>query len=330
MMPSDSQSKAATDRSEACDHTHAIVLEEPGALGLRSLPLAAPAADEVVVATRYSGISTGTERLLWQGNMPPFPGMGYPLVPGYESIGEIVDAGADARHRLGERVFVSGANCYGEVRGLFGGSASHLRVDQTKALTIDPGLEEHGTLLALAATALHALYLEEPPLLPDLIVGHGVLGRLLARATIACGGAPTVWEANPARCTDAEYPVVQPTEDDARSYQRVCDVSGDPSVLNQIMPHLAVGGEVVLAGFYAAPVTFDFPPAFMREAKVRIAAQWLPEDLTRANALVTAGELSLAGLITHRATPADAPAAYETAFEDPDCLKMILDWRSRP
>jgi 3-hydroxyethyl bacteriochlorophyllide a dehydrogenase len=28
--------------------------------------------------------------------MPSFPGMGYPLVPGYESVGRIVDAGADA------------------------------------------------------------------------------------------------------------------------------------------------------------------------------------------------------------------------------------------
>ena len=30
----------------------------------------------------WSGISTGTERLLWSGRMPPFPGLGYPLVPG--------------------------------------------------------------------------------------------------------------------------------------------------------------------------------------------------------------------------------------------------------
>ena len=45
----------------------------------------------------WSGISTGTEKLLWSGRMPPFPGMGYPLVPGYESVGRIV-AG---RRRLG-------------------------------------------------------------------------------------------------------------------------------------------------------------------------------------------------------------------------------------
>jgi bacteriochlorophyllide a dehydrogenase len=43
----------------------------------------------VVVDVEWSGISTGTERLLFTGRMPPSPGMGYPLVPGYESVGRV-------------------------------------------------------------------------------------------------------------------------------------------------------------------------------------------------------------------------------------------------
>jgi 3-hydroxyethyl bacteriochlorophyllide a dehydrogenase len=39
------------------------------------------------------------------------------------------------------------------------------------------------------------------------------------------------------------------------------------------------------------------------------------------------GRLSLDGLITHTQTPARAREAYEVAFGDPQCLKMILDWR---
>ena len=37
--------------------------------------------------------------------------------------------------------------------------------------------------------------------------------------------------------------------------------------------------------------------------------------------------LSLAGLITHRHDALAADAAYRTAFGDPACLKMTLDWR---
>ncbi|MEL7345971.1 MAG: chlorophyll synthesis pathway protein BchC, partial [Pseudomonadota bacterium] len=66
---------------------------------------------------------------------------------------------------------------------------------------------------------------------------------------------------------------------------------------------------------------------FMKEARLRIAAEWTPDDLIATRDLVETGALSLDGLITHRAPAARAPAAYETAFSDPDCLKMILDWR---
>jgi 3-hydroxyethyl bacteriochlorophyllide a dehydrogenase len=45
-------------------------------------------------------------------------------------------------------------------------------------------------------------------------------------------------------------------------------------------------------------------------------------------ALAESGLLSLDGLITHRADATSADAAYRTAFGDPACLKMILDWRS--
>ena len=34
------------------------------------------------------------------------------------------------------------------------------------------------------------------------------------------------------------------------------------------------------------------------------------------------------GLITHRAPAETAPDAYRTAFENPDCPKMVLDWKA--
>jgi len=44
--------------------------------------------------------------------------------------------------------------------------------------------------------------------------------------------------------------------------------------------------------------------------------------------LCASGRLSLDDLITHRQTPQQADAAYRQAFGDPDCLKMLIDWRS--
>ena len=51
-----------------------------------------------------------------------------------------------------------------------------------------------------------------------------------------------------------------------------------------------------------------------------------PADLAATRALIEAGALSLDGLITHRRPGTAAAEAYQTAFEDADCLKMILDW----
>lgn len=306
----------------------AVVLAAPEDLALSRLALSDAGEEDVVVDVEWSGISTGTERLLWSGRMPPFPGMGYPLVPGYESVGRVAAAGSRSGGREGDRVFVPGARCFGEVRGLFGGAASRLVVPGARVTPIDERLGERGVLLALAATARHALAVPGAAL-PDLIVGHGVLGRMLARLTVLQGGSPVVWETRADRRGGAEgYRVADPDEDKRRDYRAIYDASGDASLLDSLIGRLAPGGEIVLAGFYSERLSFAFPPAFMREARIRIAAQWLEADLAAVAELAGSGRLSLDGLITHRQEPGRAADAYRTAFDDPACLKMVLDWRA--
>ena len=310
---------------EGCMDAMAVLLEAPERLSLRPLVLNPMAAADVCVEIHWSGISSGTEKLLWTGRMPSFPGMGYPLVPGYESVGQVVDAGAKARSRIGEWVFVPGANCYQDARGLFGGTAQTVILPGARAVPIDSGLGRDGILIALAATAYHAIAGGNAP---DLIVGHGILGRLLARLTIACGApAPTVWETNAARLDATSYAVTHPDDDDRRDYRTICDASGAADALDLLIPRLVKGGEIVLAGFYDR-LSFAFPPAFLREARLRIAAEFTPADIGATTALIGSGALKLDGLISHERPAAEAAEAYPQAFTNPACLKMVLDWRS--
>ena len=305
----------------------AIVFQQPKSLALTGLSLPEMGAADVKVEVEFSGISTGTERLLWDGTMPAFPGMGYPLVPGYETVGRVVDAGDQATLKVGTRVYIPGSQCFQEARNLFGGSASKLVVPSARALPIQESLAEQGVLFALAATAYHA-HSAPGTKQPDLIVGHGVLGRMIARLAVLAGGHPVVWDTNPARRSGAVgYEVIDPSTDTRKNYKCICDVSGVSSLLDELIGRLAPGGEVVLAGFYDTPLSFVFPPAFMREARIRVAAQWSPPDLAAVIALAGDGLLSLDGLITHRQDATQADAAYRTAFGDADCLKMVLDWR---
>ena len=306
--------------------TLAVVIEAPELLALRRLDLVDLSDDDLLVQIDWSGISTGTERLLWSGRMPPFPGLGYPLVPGYESVGRVIDAGAAVREQIGRTVFVPGSSGFKDARGLFGGAARLLVVKAMRVVPLDDSLGEQGVLIALAATARHAI--GDGPA-PDLIVGHGVLGRLLARVAMAQGAPPpTVWETNAARRAGATgYPVIHPDDDPRRDYRTIQDVSGDSAILDALIGRLARGGEVVLAGFYDQPLSFAFPAAFMKEARFRVAAEWSPPDLAATMRLIESGALSLDGLITHRRPALEAEPAYVTAFTDPTCLKMVLDWR---
>ncbi|RYD93372.1 MAG: hypothetical protein EOP61_23700, partial [Sphingomonadales bacterium] len=79
-----------------------------------------------------------------------------------------------------------------DARGLFGGTAQRVVLPSARALPIDESLGAEGILIALAATAYHAVAGGSAP---DLVIGHGIVGRLIARIAIALGApVPTVWE----------------------------------------------------------------------------------------------------------------------------------------
>ena len=89
--------------------TNAIVLTEPKSIAARELGLVDVGPGDVQVAIDWSAISSGTERLLYTGRMPAFPGMGYPLVPGYEAVGRVTIADEAGTLRVGDTVFVPGS-----------------------------------------------------------------------------------------------------------------------------------------------------------------------------------------------------------------------------
>ena len=216
--------------------------------------------------------------------MPPFPGLGYPLVPGYEAVGEILECPKGASLKVGDLVFVPGSNGFVDAKGLFGGSARHLVTSVKRVTKINSQIGEKGVLYALAATARHALTGPDAKF-PDLIIGHGALGRLLARITIIAGGKPpTVWEIDEKRAVGAfGYEVVHPNDDEKNNYTSVFDASGRSDLLDDWIGHCAAGAEIVLAGFYADRINFAFPKAFMKEIKIRISAEWKQADMRAVN-----------------------------------------------
>src|SRR5471032_1808830 len=97
----------------AADEARAFWIAEPGRGEIRTEPLAALADGDVLVRARFSGISRGTEALVFQGRVPasehermraPFQAGDFPapVKYGYASVGTVEHGPADLQ---GRRVF---------------------------------------------------------------------------------------------------------------------------------------------------------------------------------------------------------------------------------
>lgn len=156
----------------------AFWLSAPGRGELRRGPLAAPSENEVLVRALVSGVSRGSEALVFAGRVPesqyaamrcPFQEGQFPapVKYGYASVG-VVEAGA--RALLGKRVFCLHPH------------QDRYVVPEAAVLPLpDEVSTERAVLAANMETALNGLW-DAPPLIGDrvAVVGCGTVGALAA------------------------------------------------------------------------------------------------------------------------------------------------------
>ncbi|MGC9670544.1 zinc-dependent alcohol dehydrogenase [Planosporangium sp. 12N6] len=162
---------------------HAFWLRSPGAGEIRPVALPAPGPDEVAVRTRYSGISRGTETLVFSGQVPesqhdamraPFQEGDFPapVKYGYLNVGVVEQGPAELR---GRTVFC-----------LYPHQTAYV-VPASAVVPVPDGVPAARAVLAgTVETAVNALW-DAAPLVGDrvTVVGAGMVGccvaRLLAR-----------------------------------------------------------------------------------------------------------------------------------------------------
>jgi threonine dehydrogenase-like Zn-dependent dehydrogenase len=182
----------------AADEARAFWIAEPGRGELRAERLPEPAADEVVVRTLFSGISRGTEALVFEGRVPaserqrmraPFQRGEFPapVKYGYASVGE-VERGP--RELQGRRVFVLHPH---QTRYVVPASAVHLLPD---------GLApERAVLAANLETALNGVWDARPQVGDRItVIGAGTVGCLAGWIAGRIAGCEVeLVDTNPAR-----------------------------------------------------------------------------------------------------------------------------------
>lgn len=315
--------------------TQAVVIPEPGKVELQEVTLKQPGAGDVVIETAYTSISAGTERMLLAGQMP-HPMLSLPVVPGYETVGRVVEVGAEVDPSWCDRwVYVGGALCYDGVNGAWGGQAATLFTDASRVVPLDGVNPEQGVLLALSATALHGVDRANVQAGQRvLVLGQGPVGQLAARFAQARGASVIVADRVASRLSRSVADQVVNVGEAALSeaieepVDTIIEATGSMEALAGALPHLSSGGTVLLLGYYSK-LDLPYMPLFLKEAQLVTAKEWAANDLARCRDLIIDGTLDVAPLITHRRPIDDIAAAYETAFNEPDCLKLILDWTTQ-
>ena len=325
--------------------TKAIVIPAANSVEIRDVELKPLGAEDVLVRTTITSISAGTERMLMRGVMP-HPMLQFPVVPGYETVGEVIDAGADAQEWLGRRVYVGGNYGFIGVNPAFGGQSQFIVAPASHLTDLQSLSDEQGVMLALAATALHGVDVAEirdlrlevdrpsPITNPQslLITGQGIVGQLAARFAKARGATVHALDKVPARLRLSQADEIispeppPPGPPSPGKYDVLIDATGKMEAIALRLMSMKKGGRVVLLGYYDK-VELPYMPVFLRELTLAASKEWAPGDLARARDAIGAGEIDIRPLITHCMNAGDAPKAFDIAFNDPDCVKMILDWK---
>ncbi len=317
----------------------------PGRVEVSATDLADPGPGELLVRTRFSGISSGTELLAFRGLLDPD-------LPRDERIGAL---GGTFRFP-----FAYGYSCVGEVErsdGTVGPGALvfafHPHQDRIVAAADDvvvlpPGTDPRlATLLPHVETGLQ-LSLDAGPVARETVAvtGLGVVGVLTALLLQRAGA--TVVGSDPSeerRSLAAELGIAAVAPEELRSHlpaggvPLLLELSGSPGALGGALDLLAHEGTALVGSWYGTrPVELPLGGAFhrrrltIRSSQVStipaaLAGRWTV-DRRRQEAVALLGELPLSALATTEYAFEDAAAAYRALDSAaPGVVHVALSYR---
>jgi 2-desacetyl-2-hydroxyethyl bacteriochlorophyllide A dehydrogenase len=300
---------------------------------IRELPTPRPAADEVLVRTLCSGISSGTERLVYRGEIPDELALddtigalagtfSYPFAYGYACVGEVAESG--------EAVFA-----FHPHQDLFTARADEL----IPVPAIDPA---SATLFPLVETALQVT-LDAGSGYRDrvIVLGAGVLGLLTGLLLQRSGWRPVIAEPQAWRRAMAGtfgVSTAAPEELLRAEVPLVVDASGNPEAPAMALNMLAHEGTLLVASWFGTkPVVLPLGGAFHRRRLVirstqvstvptRLSGTWT-RSRRRREAVELLAELPLAQLCTHVFAFAQAAEAFQAVDQgEPGLMHAVLDY----
>ncbi|OIB57925.1 zinc-binding dehydrogenase [Natrialba sp. SSL1] len=330
----------------------------PRTVEVRSRPIPDPGPTDVLVRTRVSAVSAGTEGLIYRGEAPAdLPAdseldalegdLSFPLSYGYAAVGEVDAVGSEVDDDwLGRQVFAYNAH------------ESHFLANPDTLLPVPEGVTpREAALFANLETAVTFL-LDGEPLLGEhvAVFGQGVVGllttALLARTPIetlvtfdpdddrrqhagAIGADHTL---DPTACAVEEAfadAIAGSFEAGDSRADLTYELSGNPDALDDALAVTGFDGRLLVGSWYGTnPTTANLGGRFHRDRigirstqvstiDPRLSGRWSRErrhDLTWS----WLRRLDLERLFTHEFPLEDAATAYELLEKRADDVVQVL------
>jgi threonine dehydrogenase-like Zn-dependent dehydrogenase len=303
----------------------AFWLAEPGRGEIRPVAVPAPAADEVLVRTLRSGVSRGTETLVFRGGVPPsqhdamrapfqegdFPG---PVKYGYLNVGVVEQGPEDL---VGRTVFC-----------LHPHQTSYVVPVEAVAVVPDGVPAVRAVLAGTLETAVNALW-DAGPLVGDrvAVVGAGMVGCCVARLLAGIPGVEvTLVDVDPARGDIAGALGVSfaPPEGAPRDRDRVLHTSGTSAGLQLSLDLLAADAEVVDLSWYGDRLVSLALGGAFHSRRLSVRASQVGEVATARRGRRTRTERLALALDLLQDPAYDALLTGESPFADlPDVMSRL-------
>ncbi len=328
---------------------HQVLFAKPGVATVEAHPVAAPGPNELLIRTRVSLISPGTERAFFLSL--PNTSQHYPRSAGYCNIGEVVACGDQVTGwQIGERVATSGVH------------AAYILVDAATAHHVPAELaDEDAAFFNLASIALQGVRKARIELgEPVAVLGAGLIGLLALQLARIQGALPAITidqdlhRLEYARLSGADSQLtpgdlllpqlIEQTGGEGAAV--VIEATGHPAAILTALACARPFGRVVLLGstrgetdhvnFYRdvhkKGLTLIGAHNSVRPRRESSPGFWSEyDDQSVALKLLARGRLNVQPYITHRFAWPDAPVAYELLSSwTSSALGLILDWTTHP
>ena len=335
----------------------AIIFTAENTVAMSEIQLPDPRPQDLVVQTLASGVSVGTERWALIGKRSEIR---FPNIPGYMGIGEVIEAGAEAKkrgYREGQLVNF-GVSRLLPPWGPNSWMGTHLSDAVVDACTgvdwVPGGFNLHrcepvpdgldpvdASITPLCGVALRGIDMAR---IPEggtvLVLGVGAIGQFASQVCRLMGARVAVSDIaeerlEVARRMGADW-TINPKKEDLTARGReiapdgfdvIIDTSSVPAVVNGAIKLLKMHGQVIFQAWYPPPTPLD-----LNEFHGRLPTCYFPCAHT-GRAVATAmrwareGKINARGLITHVFRPEEAERAYKMVLGGGEpFLGVTFDW----